>query len=244
MSLLYLTPLKSARAFSPLNVPGISLWLDGSDLSTITLGSGSNIAQWNDKSGNGNNCSQSVGAQQPTLTLAAHNGLASVTWNASAMMALEGNVAGVTLTQSLFLVFIINNIPSGVISISPNNPGSLNSGVAVFDNTGTEVSFSRSAADGSSSSDCNADYTTGTFSQFTSISSPSAQSVYLNGVLSNTSVAPIPDSTSQTYVLGNIFTIPVYPMDGDISEIILYNNQVSSANQTLLQSYLMTKWGL
>jgi hypothetical protein len=43
---------KSISGFDPRSVPGCALWLDGADTSSMTL-SGSNVTQWNDKSGNG-----------------------------------------------------------------------------------------------------------------------------------------------------------------------------------------------
>ena len=42
----------------------LALWLDAADADTITL-NGSNVSQWDDKSGNGRNVSQAVAAQQP-----------------------------------------------------------------------------------------------------------------------------------------------------------------------------------
>lgn len=41
-------------AFTPLQISGCTLWFDATDPATITL-SGSNVTQWNDKSGNGYN---------------------------------------------------------------------------------------------------------------------------------------------------------------------------------------------
>lgn len=41
-----------------------AIWLDASDSSTITL-NGINVSQWNDKSGNGRNATQSTAANQP-----------------------------------------------------------------------------------------------------------------------------------------------------------------------------------
>lgn len=42
-----------------------ALWLDATDASTITL-NGTTVSQWNDKSGNGRNATQSTAANQPT----------------------------------------------------------------------------------------------------------------------------------------------------------------------------------
>lgn len=48
----------SFRPFSPLDITGLSLWLDGADSNSMTL-SGNNITQWRDKSGFGRNVSNS-----------------------------------------------------------------------------------------------------------------------------------------------------------------------------------------
>lgn len=51
--------------FTPSSIPNLGAWFDASDISTITE-SGGAVSQWNDKSGNGRNVSQSVGSSQPT----------------------------------------------------------------------------------------------------------------------------------------------------------------------------------
>ena len=54
-----------ARTFSPNDISGCALWLDGGDATTLTLSS-SNVTQWNDKSGNGFNATQATSTKQPT----------------------------------------------------------------------------------------------------------------------------------------------------------------------------------
>jgi len=51
----------------------LALWLDAEDADTITL-NGSNVSQWDDKSGNGRNHVQATAASQPPLISAAING--------------------------------------------------------------------------------------------------------------------------------------------------------------------------
>ena len=56
--------------FSPTSIPNLQLWLDASDTSSISKNSSNQVSQWNDKSGNGRNVSQS-GANniKPTFPL-------------------------------------------------------------------------------------------------------------------------------------------------------------------------------
>lgn len=53
--------------FDPRTIPGCQLWLDAADSNTITYSSGSNISQWNDKSGNARHFSNANASTQPTL---------------------------------------------------------------------------------------------------------------------------------------------------------------------------------
>jgi hypothetical protein len=64
--------------FDPRSVPGMALWLDAADASSLTFSSGSNVSAWRDKSGN----SQSFTVTgTPTLTSNAQNGSSAVTFN-------------------------------------------------------------------------------------------------------------------------------------------------------------------
>ena len=52
-------------AFQPPSISACTLWLDAADSNTITL-NGSNVSQWNDKSGNDNHLLQGTADNQPT----------------------------------------------------------------------------------------------------------------------------------------------------------------------------------
>ena len=57
-----------ASGFNPKNIAGLSLWLDASDSSTITLNGATAVSEWRDKSGNGYAVSQATANNQPALT--------------------------------------------------------------------------------------------------------------------------------------------------------------------------------
>lgn len=74
----------SAADFSPLDIPGLVLWLDASDAATLFQDSagttpatadGDVVGYWADKSGNGRNATQGTTANKPRLKLAVKNGL-------------------------------------------------------------------------------------------------------------------------------------------------------------------------
>jgi hypothetical protein len=57
-------PRRTSSLWNPTQLPGLVLWLDASDSSTIFL-NGSNVSQYNDKSGNNNNAVQATADNQP-----------------------------------------------------------------------------------------------------------------------------------------------------------------------------------
>ena len=57
-----------ASGFNPKSIAGLSLWLDASDSSTITLNGATAVSEWRDKSGNGYAVSQATANNQPALT--------------------------------------------------------------------------------------------------------------------------------------------------------------------------------
>ena len=63
----------SPQGFDPKSIANLSVWYDASDATTITL-NGSNVSQWNDKSGNGYHASQSTSANQPAYVTNDRNG--------------------------------------------------------------------------------------------------------------------------------------------------------------------------
>ena len=56
---------KNIWNFSPQTIPGLMLWLDGADSSSITTGS---IFKWRDKSVNVYNATQYIAGNQPTVS--------------------------------------------------------------------------------------------------------------------------------------------------------------------------------
>jgi len=74
----------AARSVTPWTPAQIStaLWLDGADASTVLL-NGSNVSQWNDKSGNNRNVGQNTAVNRPIYTTNAINGKNVLTWPSS-----------------------------------------------------------------------------------------------------------------------------------------------------------------
>lgn len=119
----------TAGAFDPLSLSPV-WWLDASDAATITL-NGSNVAQWNDKSGLARHISQGTAANQPAYTTAGQNGLNVVTFDSNDMLN------SVTFTQA-------QPIKAFVVAKSTTNTGQ---GTA-FEGTGNTPALYRKLTTG------------------------------------------------------------------------------------------------
>jgi len=115
---------KSISGFDPRSViPGCSLWLDAADSSTLTL-SGSNVIQWNDKSGNGNH---------------ALNGNTTVTYSSNSVTIAAGSSLSISklvssLVNTPFVYFVVEQNYTNLGSFLTDNsgqPGSTNALLAM-----------------------------------------------------------------------------------------------------------------
>jgi len=71
----------STTSWTPAEI-ATSLWLDAGDANTITL-NGSNVSQWNDKSGNARHATQATANQRPTYTSNSQNGYGIISFGQS-----------------------------------------------------------------------------------------------------------------------------------------------------------------
>ena len=78
----------SATLWTPASLGAdLALWLDADDADTITL-NGSNVAQWDDKSGNGNHVSNGTAATQPAYLTTGWNGKPTVSFTKTGLAFL------------------------------------------------------------------------------------------------------------------------------------------------------------
>jgi hypothetical protein len=87
----------------PADIPNLQLWFDAADATTITE-SGGLVSQWDDKSGNGRNLSQSGGAQ-PTTGTQTINGLNVIDFDGVDDFLLSTSFS---LSQPLYIWSVFN----------------------------------------------------------------------------------------------------------------------------------------
>ena len=219
-------------------IPGLQLWLDAADSSSITPGSGrGSISAWRDKSGNGNTLSQATSSQQPSLISSGVGGLPVVRFTGSSSTNLQTSAFTSLGTQGLTFILVEQNMTdpgsAGAAPFSFGASGSPNSGIVFQNNAGlqplTGIAFN------SSTPRIDIYYRPNT-------SGSGSATGYVNG----TSVS-VADSTTGTYsttfavgirLVGNL------PMSGDICELLIFNTALTTAQRQTVETYLSQKWGI
>jgi len=231
LNLAKLTPIASTPSNTSIN--GLAVWLDASDSSSYTL-SGSNLATWNDKSGNGNH-----GTASGTIPYSATgvNGRPAFSLNGARII---GNYVNTGTTATMFIVATGNYSSAqslrllsitNATSDDMNNSDSAtfvryqNQNVILLQRAGALFAFSG--------------YTYGTpfmlAGQFTGTTGFSS----FNG-----------STGSATSSTGNFNTTGYYVggksggWGGFIAEVLIFTTSISTNDRQLIEGYLAWKWGL
>ena len=249
-------------AWTPAQLPSLALWLDADDASTITL-NGSNVSQWDDKSGNGRNASQATASFQPTYLATGFNGKPTLQTDGSD--ALELGVTSLGRNVSGLTCALVGLHPAGLTFISNANELFISSGVnsastrfAVTPNPSTStinrygIAGRRLDADGystvSSSTDSLANrgnpwirfaqraYSAGVANHWTDGTQDMTNEVVTGQTAGNTS-----DTDPLRTVLFN--GVSALPNGSQLSEIVLTHSTMTNDDRQKLEGYLAWKWG-
>jgi hypothetical protein len=239
--------------FNPSAVNGLRFWIDGSDTATITL-NGSRVSQWNDKSGNGYNTTQTNATYQP-----ARNGnyvVFSNNYNVDIPQAAINN------TSNWGLFMVLNPVSqSNWILVKQHN------GFNTF-NTLSMSYTTDNTGGGSNSWNQNIHWHSynqaSTFhSGFPAVSSttqlieilasPSNMTFYKDGrilasTLATSNYSAVSSITSATNFKLGAWEAGTYQNSGvtnfQLGELVFYNSTVTASDRVSLENYFFEKWGI
>jgi len=255
---------KPSTPFNPSSIANLKLWLDASDTATISL-SGNAVTQWNDKSGNGFNVTQSTSAQRPSSGINTINSKNVLTFGGDdVLQAASGadwtflhNATGSTV----FAVAIDDNTVDFEYSIFADSVGSSERGCALrialdganprtlspFVSTGGGSGTLVSLISGGTFTAGTAFYTSGIWDNS-------------NATLANRSLwrqnggtqfganaqddSPTASNPARALCIGNNTNSGSYAYTGKIAEILLYSGVLTGTDVTNVNSYLSAKWGI
>lgn len=230
--------------FSPATLPGLTMWLDAQDYSTLTFNS-TTISGWQDKSGKGNHATQATAIRQPKYQSGGIVGRPALEFRHDGSNASQLTIAdSATLDYSAFTVFAVHQRVSDLGAFeaiggkwTPNEHY-----MAVFtgDNAGGVIS------DGT-----NTDYpaVAGTIATGTPLVqamrfSSGAYKIWnnSNGGSTYNTLTAVYNGTA-LYYLGSLGGGFANPYAGRIGEYLFFTRALSEGERQAVVSYLGGKWG-
>jgi hypothetical protein len=263
----YLTmQYKYRNPWTPAQLTTALLWLDASDSSTITQ-SGGTVSQWNDKSGNGNNMTQTTPANQPIYQPTGNStGGAALSFNGTTQF-INGNIVSPTQLRnftSLNVFMVLQSTIAGAPEANSIQPFGL------FRNTSTNIAFLWSSVTGLLTGESitlirnandrlgSSTYTraANTMQIFNSQNATTGTTLFADGSSINLNLSnnmtTSTDTSPLAAALGNDnFTVfgtggpdNIPSPAGKVSEVLVFNANLSTTNRQLVEGYLAWKWGL
>jgi hypothetical protein len=252
---------------SPTQITGLQLWLDASDASTLfnattggsLVAADGTVARWEDKSGNARHATQGTAGSRPARKMAIQAGRDVLRFDGSDDWLTSADVVDLSSGTAMTCFCVVKRAATGsghtIIAKYERTPNQAsaedgwlfrflpsNALNAAF---GQDGSYSQqtttSSATASAFSSLSFKATAGSLTTLTAI--------YQNGVaLASTSSGSVQalDNTTYPITIGvQRYTGASYDLfDGDIAEIIIYNSALSDTNRAVVESYLMSKWGI
>lgn len=228
-----------ASGFNPRSVAPMSLWLDATDTTSTTLDAG--VTTWADKSGNGRNFTQTIGANQPSI--GSLNGKRAVSFD-----GLNDQLTRTAVNNSdfvsanggaVFVVFSANNDSSYNVFYN----GGQNSQRDIFDGDSSNYSSTLRAARfetvaiGFMPTNSSAIYAHTVNSTTHAIRINTTQRATASSDLANYRA-----KTNQTWRLGNGPEAATF-LNGAIGEVLFYSEPLSANQVSAVEQYLRNKWG-
>ena len=223
---------------------GQVLHLDASDASSFTL-SGSNVVTWADLSTSGNDASQLSTSLQPTRVSAAMNGLPVVRFDGTDDYL--GLLSTMNLTGGMELFVVAQNVNSGDFIANGWQHSTPGGGFRIQGNNGGNLSvqFGASVATLPSA-------VTSPYSELVGLTYDDGSDDYAlrrtgelassitggnNYNVNSANFSKIGASNNNT---GDV----IFPLDGDIAEILIYDQPLSVSDRQFVEASLAYKWGL
>jgi hypothetical protein len=217
------------------------LWLDASDLGTITESSGS-VSNWADKSGNGYDAIQGVGSLQPTTGATTQNGLNVIDFDGGDEFGTDAGLNSLTNGPSTIFFVARRNTETGSSErmISLFEAGVQNNLILTFSATAGQILFVNRP--GTAINIANNGNTNTNFQIVRARRSGTTQALAVDGgtEASNTSAqdAPTTDGGRIGSNAGSNF------LNGSICEILIYDVSLTVNERTAVETYLGNKWGV
>lgn len=242
------------KVFVPTSITGCLLWLDSADYSTFTFNSGTDISQWDDKSGNNHHVVPAISGSFPTYNDVIYNPF--VQFGASNVALINQDASLMDYSDSantIFVVFIADTSSdggryghhiagnsyrgrqsNGIFAESDSTFGGGGVGYVGYCNNGSDRS-----CDSNDISITTKQVVCGTFD-----GTNTCKFINSNGIQTTTTTGVTTSSKDQFAVGGGKATSSVVSseFDGKIYEVIAYDTELTEQQRQQVFNYLETKW--
>lgn len=235
-----LSMLVSGSVFAPTDIPGITLWLDANQ--GITDAGGGAVSGWADQSGNSYHVYQENAAGRPVISSSWKNGFPAVYFTGDELINSGTNILTAGAAATIFFVGESTNVNGGSF-FTRRRTSTYQSAMFYLDTylNGDGVGAANvNTPDGLSALITTPFYSTHKYLG-TGVGNVSAS---LSGVDLNITV----DGNGQTtetgntgFIIGNNSAGQTWP--GYIAEVIVYDSVLSAENISLIEAYLVGKYG-
>lgn len=250
----------AGSALDPLSISGCIMWLDATDINTLWADSVGGIAiedldaqavgAWEDKSTASNDATQASGSAQPLYRTNVQNGHPMLKWDGlNDYMRCDGiasTFSGNDKTATIFIIFKkTDNLTSQAL---------ISCGNSVLG--GYFAAYTRNTPDYLITKQDDAATAVNAVPALPPDTSATLITLRLNGTTLDVDIDGLgvdvadPFNVGVTtlngaalgafYVTGAI----IFPLSGYIGEVLIYNSALSGANRTLVNNYLIARWGL
>jgi hypothetical protein len=220
-------PIPYFTTFSPRQIPGLGLWLDAADSSTVT--GTTPITGWTDKSGNGRTVTITSG---PTYGTTSQGGNRTMVFNNN---TITTSIASAVGTGDFTLIAVWYQSSAGTNTVL--SLGTVASSSQSLGFSGNKYNFYQFGDVNESA------YSASSPSWAVQIGTRigSVKKVYINGNVGTTPSSTSYDVSVTTVTIGKGDN---FAITGEIGEIMVYTGTMSDTSRQSLESYLAQKWGL
>jgi hypothetical protein len=206
-------------------------WLDASQSSTITIGTG--VSEWRDAAGGSIKATQAIGNNQPAYQTAAQNGKNAVYLDGANDNLQLGNLSASfpSAATAIFAFRPDTDTEYSLYTTSDNNAFWAYPAASTYIGT-----FKTTRLEGVASPLM----PTASAAVLSITSSASAYRVYVNGVTAHNVAADFTAGTNHRIGINNLGTA----YKGWLYEAIFSSSELSTATLTAATKYLRTKWGI
>jgi hypothetical protein len=221
--------------------------------STPATADGDPVGRWSDKSGKAAHALQADGVQKPALKLAIKNSKNVCRFNSTTSKML-GTLLAKNTDCTIVAVVRMNTsdaawraaCTTGFLNSTTATAGQIH-GLLKQNNTSNKllVSSFTGPTDGNPSQSMGANWASA-FATSTNTAGTNRSRIWVNGTAAVGDPKTITAITDQgfVYYIGRGLQASSEFWNGDIAELMIYNVALGTTNQTSIQDYLNTKWGV